>query len=255
MLVLLESDTHFRWVEPRAAPAARAVIAQRRERHRACATEIRSLVVRRPLNAPLPRAKNLQIYCLYGYGKPTPAGLKLAWAPPRPEGGDVPERYLEISKSGGGVVQGDGDGTVPLASLGYHCASGWGGSRLNPSRVRVRLKEYEHEAADPLAALLRPLDALAGLGNDRDADHVTILGNKEVIGDLLDIVAYEGDGFEERIGSEICSVAERLRAATGDVVDDGGAALTACGLATPAPRPETSSVRRVIEGRRRRREL
>ena len=67
-------------------------------------------------------------------------------------------------------------GTVPLA---YHCASGWGGSRLNPSRVRVRLKEYEHEAADPLAALLRPLDALAGLGNDRDADHVTILGTKK----------------------------------------------------------------------------
>ena len=167
----------------------------------------------------------------------------------------MPERYLEISKSGGGVVQGDGDGTVPLASLGYHCASGWGGSRLNPSKVRVRLKEYEHEAADPLAALLRPLDALAGLGNDRDADHVTILGNKEVIGDLLDIVAYEGDGFEERIGSDICSVAERLRAATGDVVDDGGAALTACGLALPRPRPETSSVRRVIEGRRRRREL
>ena len=208
-----------------------------------------------PLNAPLPRAKNLQIYCLYGYGKPTPAGLKLAWAPPRPEGGDVPERYLEISKSGGGVVQGDGDGTVPLASLGYHCASGWGGSRLNPSKVRVRLKEYEHEAPDPLATLLRPLDALAGLGNDRDADHVTILGNKEVIGDLLDIVAYEGDGFEERIGSDICSVAAKLRAATGDVLDDGGAALTACGLATPSPRPETSSVRRVIEGRRRRREL
>ena len=100
-----------------------------------------------PLNAPLPRAKNLQVYCLYGYNKPTPAGLRLAWAPPRPEGGDVPERYLEISKSGGGVVQGDGDGTVPLASLGYHCASGWGGSRLNPSKVRVRLKEYEHEAA------------------------------------------------------------------------------------------------------------
>ena len=87
-----------------------------------------------PLNAPLPRAKNLQIYCLYGYGKPTPAGLRLSWAAPRPEGGDVPERYLEISKSGGGVVQGDGDGTVPLASLGYHCASGvWRSGRPRPS--------------------------------------------------------------------------------------------------------------------------
>ena len=66
---------------------------------------------------------------------------------------------------------------------------------------------------------------------------------------------YEGGGFEERVGSDICAVADRLRAATGDVLDDGGAALTACGLATPPPRPETSSVRRVIEGRRRRREL
>lgn len=207
-----------------------------------------------PLNAPLPKAKHMQVYCLYGFGKPTPAGLKLAWAAPRP-GADVPERYLEISKGGSGVVQGDGDGTVPLASLGYHCASGWGGSRLNPARVRVRLKEYEHEAADPLAALLRPLDALAGLGNDRDADHVGILGNKEVIGDLLDVVAYGGEGFEERIGSDICAVADQIRAATGDVIDDGGAALTACGLETPSPRPETSFVRRVLEGRRRRREL
>ena len=50
----------------------------------------------------------------YGFGKPTPAGLRLRGSRRGQRVANVPERYLEISKSGGGVVQGDGDGTVPL---------------------------------------------------------------------------------------------------------------------------------------------
>ena len=36
-----------------------------------------------------------------------------------------------------GVVLGDGDGTVPLISLGYMCASAWQSGDLNPSGMKV----------------------------------------------------------------------------------------------------------------------
>ncbi len=88
-----------------------------------------------PLNAPLPRAKNLQIYCLYGYGKPTPAGLRLSWAAPRASSpANVPERYLEISKSGGGVVQGDGDGPRQCS---FFRVDGARGRRTTRERISV----------------------------------------------------------------------------------------------------------------------
>lgn len=36
-----------------------------------------------------------------------------------------------------GVVLGDGDGTVPLVSLGYMCASAWQTEELNPSGMKA----------------------------------------------------------------------------------------------------------------------
>lgn len=43
-----------------------------------------------------------------------------------------------------GVILGDGDGTVPLLSLGLMCRKGWTSARLNPARARVVTKEYKH---------------------------------------------------------------------------------------------------------------
>jgi hypothetical protein len=39
----------------------------------------------------------------------------------------------------------DGDGTVPLLSLGALCAGGWRTRRLNPSGLKVVLREYPHK--------------------------------------------------------------------------------------------------------------
>jgi hypothetical protein len=36
-----------------------------------------------------------------------------------------------------GVVLGNGDGTVPLLSLGYMCASAWQTEELNPAGMKV----------------------------------------------------------------------------------------------------------------------
>lgn len=240
-----------------------------------------------PLLAPLPRAPAMRTYCLYGVGRPTPVAFTFGWAAPRRSAPspaeDVPERYLVLSTSdASSVVEGDGDGTVPLLSLGYMCASGYGVAVRNPSRSRVRLKEYKHEALSMRKAVLDPVNALCGLANEKDSDHITILGNREMIYDILDIVAYDGAAFEERVESDVCDLAARLRAAHPDaeaVLDDG--TLTACAAkarddaasaakaalaeacrneptrpecaALEDARREESTIHRVLDGRKKRR--
>ena len=45
-----------------------------------------------------------------------------------------------------GVRKGNGDGTVPLISLGIHCRKGWRGrTRLNPSGFSVTTRELKHD--------------------------------------------------------------------------------------------------------------
>ena len=56
-----------------------------------------------------------------------------------------------------GVQLADGDGTVPLLSLGALCEGGWRTQRLNPGGARVVVREYPHRPAysltDPRCAL------------------------------------------------------------------------------------------------------
>ncbi|KAH8074116.1 O-acyltransferase [Aureococcus anophagefferens] len=227
-------------------------------------------------------APSLEIYCLYGTGRSTPKTFEFAWTrPPRAPAFDdaaaprpappcfrraasprqVPERYLVISDAGApgsGVIAGDGDGTVPILSLGYLCASGYGTKARNPARVRVRTKEYAHEHTTTYDALRSPLDTISGLANDKDSDHITsaapLLGNREMTYDVIDVVAYGGAHFEERVESDICDLAAELRAELPEerVLDDG--ALTACRDRGHAPRP-SSTFQRVIDGRKRRMDL
>ena len=41
-----------------------------------------------------------------------------------------------------GVTNGNGDGTIPLISLGYMCVEGWQNKDLNPSGIPVTTIEY-----------------------------------------------------------------------------------------------------------------
>jgi hypothetical protein len=47
----------------------------------------------------------------------------------------------------------DGDGTVPLLSLGSLCARHWREPRLNPSGIRVVTREFPHEPVYGLGEL------------------------------------------------------------------------------------------------------
>lgn len=44
-----------------------------------------------------------------------------------------------------GVKFGEGDGTVPLLSLGAMCVKGWKDDRWNPARMPVITHEFKHE--------------------------------------------------------------------------------------------------------------
>ena len=42
--------------------------------------------------------------------------------------------------------KGDGDGTVPLVSLGLMCRKGWKSKKLNPAGIQIVTHELKHEA-------------------------------------------------------------------------------------------------------------
>merc|ERR1711974_74543 len=84
----------------------------------------------------------------------------------------------------------DGDGTVPLLSLGYMCAHGWHQKRWNPHGVKVVTREYTHKFLDLVG------DAMAtagpryffrdfGRGGPSTADHVNLMGNSNLLHDVL----------------------------------------------------------------------
>ncbi|KAF9194642.1 hypothetical protein BGZ51_008573 [Haplosporangium sp. Z 767] len=167
-----------------------------------------------PLQATLPNAPNMKIYCLYGVGKSTERSYTYnrmsKLTPPifdqRPgnvsdETGQVPNIYIDTTvhdeKLGisYGIHQGDGDGTVPLLSTGYMCVEGWSKKLYNPAGIKVITREFTHQSSPS------PVDIRGG---KRTADHVDILGNYQVTKDLLSIVAgRDGEGLEEQIFSKI----------------------------------------------------
>ncbi|KAF9935480.1 hypothetical protein BGZ65_003364 [Modicella reniformis] len=167
-----------------------------------------------PLEATLPNAPDMKIYCLYGVGKSTersysynrvtdftPQILDQRPGDVSDETSKVPNIYIDTSvhdeKLGisYGIHQGDGDGTVPLLSTGYMCVEGWKKKLYNPAGIKVITREFTHMSSPS------PVDIRGG---KRTADHVDILGNFQVTKDLLAIVAgRENDGLEEQIFSKI----------------------------------------------------
>ncbi|KAF9436463.1 hypothetical protein BGZ76_003924 [Entomortierella beljakovae] len=167
-----------------------------------------------PLEARLPNAPNMRVYCLYGVGKSTERSYSYNsvsdLAPPildqKPgnvsdETSKVPNIYIDTSVHDDklgisyGIHQGDGDGTVPLLSTGYMCVEGWKKKLYNPAGLNVITREFTHQSSPS------PVDLRGG---KKTADHVDILGNFQVTRDILTIAAgRDGDGLEEQIFSKI----------------------------------------------------
>lgn len=133
-----------------------------------------------PTRTPLPYAPNLKIYCLYGVGLETERayyyrrnvvneGNKSVMGEPfvvMDPTVSQPEHDVHT-----GIRYTDGDGSVPLISLGYICADAWQreSSGLNPSGAKVYTREYEHRSEFVVDDFVR-----SGPGS---GDHVDFLGN------------------------------------------------------------------------------
>ena len=169
-----------------------------------------------PLENPLPNAPNMTIYSFYGVGKETEVGyhyklsqdlfanatfaemLKQCKDPDSQIHCILGNRKVEFSdaliplvidisvedqekRTINGVVLGDGDGTVPIRSLGLMGVHFWQTTALNPFGVKIVTREYLHE---PVSMIF-----LAGRGGPKTSDHVDILGNHEMTFDILRIVS------------------------------------------------------------------
>lgn len=100
----------------------------------------------------------------------------------------------EMMNVANGVRFSDGDGSVPLLSLGYMCQKfAEPRSRHNPSGIRVYTRERKHEAEKSLTD--------PGRGGPRSGEHVDILGNVGVIEDVVRIAS--GLDVEENVDKDI----------------------------------------------------
>lgn len=163
-----------------------------------------------PLQHQLPNAPNLSIYCLYGHGATTERAYYYTIdVDELQEESNNTTPALRIDKRTRnhldnvdiGIIHGEGDGTVPLLSLGYMCASGWRKPLYNPYGVRVVSRELEH---NPLAAFK---DIRGGAGA---SDHINILGNHDATADMLRVVTGHGHQVQDRFSSNILKYAKRI---------------------------------------------
>ncbi|KAK4688097.1 hypothetical protein P7C73_g2023, partial [Tremellales sp. Uapishka_1] len=99
-----------------------------------------------------------------------------------------------------GVKFGDGDGTIPVVSLGAMCVRGWKGkTRWNPAGIEVIVQEYKDEP-----------DRFDVRGGALTADHVDILGASHLNAAILKIAAGRGDLVTEKIESNITQFVTKM---------------------------------------------
>ncbi|KAI9090481.1 Lecithin:cholesterol/phospholipid:diacylglycerol acyltransferase, partial [Phlyctochytrium arcticum] len=151
-----------------------------------------------PLVAPLPSfGPHFKIYCLYGTGLPTERKYFYRTDGEIEVDTGYTDRDLGIIS---GVQMAEGDGTVPLMSLGYMCVEGWKHQRYNPNNVTVITREFKDQPAGMLSAR----------GGPGSADHVDILGNYDLTEDILRIVGGWGHHLSDRVDSPVREMASRV---------------------------------------------
>ncbi|RVX74818.1 hypothetical protein B0A52_01095 [Exophiala mesophila] len=164
-----------------------------------------------PLEARLPNAPNLKIYCFYGIGKPTERAYYYKETDNLSQGNINISIDTSVSTPNGklqqlgsvdrGVIFGEGDGTVNLVSTGYMCAKGWRNiKRYNPGGVKIKTYEMPHEP-----------DRFSPRGGPNTGDHVDILGRSSLNDLILRVAGGKGDQIEENYESRIWEIGEKIQ--------------------------------------------
>ncbi|KAK6199589.1 Lecithin:cholesterol acyltransferase-domain-containing protein [Scheffersomyces amazonensis] len=149
-----------------------------------------------PLEAPLPFAPDMKIYCFYGVGKPTERAYNYVQA----ENSTRLQMTID-SESEMPVFLGDGDGTVSL--LTHTMCHEWkkgSASRFNPAGSPVTIVEIKHEP-----------DRFDIRGGAKTADHVDILGSAELNELVLKVAGGKGDTIEDRYVSDLKDIAASMK--------------------------------------------
>jgi phospholipid:diacylglycerol acyltransferase len=162
-----------------------------------------------PLEARLPLAPDLKIYCFYGVGKPTERAYfyKESYNPLNPNTNITIDTGYSSAEGDvdHGVLFGEGDGTVNLLSTGYVCSKAWkpasegGIHRYNPAGAKVTVYEMPHEP-----------DRFNPRGGPNTGDHVDILGRSSLNDLILRVAGGRGHEIEERIVSRIKEISNRV---------------------------------------------
>ncbi|KAK5070529.1 phospholipid:diacylglycerol acyltransferase [Lithohypha guttulata] len=167
-----------------------------------------------PLEARLPLAPSLKIYCFYGFGKPTERAYfyKETNRITHPLKNRRTNISIDTSFITGpppfgtpevdhGVIFGEGDGTVNLLSTGYMCSKGWRNiTRYNPGGVKITTYEMPHEP-----------DRFSPRGGPNTGDHVDILGRSSLNDLILRVAGGKGPDIQDNYQSRIWEVAERVK--------------------------------------------
>lgn len=167
-----------------------------------------------PLEARLPLAPNMKIYCFYGFGKPTERAYFYKEANHIRHAAKDAVTNITIDTSfitgpppvgtpevDHGVIFGEGDGTVNLLSTGYMCSKGWRKiKRYNPAGVKITTYEMPHEP-----------DRFSPRGGPNTGDHVDILGRSSLNDLILRIAGGKGEEIEDNYKSKIWEIAERVK--------------------------------------------
>ncbi|CAK9438804.1 uncharacterized protein LODBEIA_P30280 [Lodderomyces beijingensis] len=141
-----------------------------------------------PLEAALPNAPNLKVYCFYGVGNPTERAYKYV-----PADKATKLDYVIDRDARDGVMMGDGDGTVSL--LTHSMCHEWqkgAKSRYNPGNVDVTIVEIKHEP-----------DRFDLRGGAKTAEHVDILGSAELNELVLTVASGHGHEIKDRFVSNL----------------------------------------------------
>jgi len=164
-----------------------------------------------PLESPLPKASNMKIYCLYGVGKDTERAYYYERKKESYDGElsiDTTQNNKD-SKINFGVQLTEGDGTVPLISLGYMCVKGWKNPIYNPSGMKVITREYQHILLPIFEASQFGIDSVIR-GGASTAEHVDIMGNYNLLEDILRVVSGNNKSEEDRIFSDVKKYSDRV---------------------------------------------
>ncbi|KAK4953458.1 phospholipid:diacylglycerol acyltransferase [Elasticomyces elasticus] len=167
-----------------------------------------------PLEARLPKAPSMKIYCFYGIGKPTERAYLYKEGQSFRQASKDSKINITIDTSFNtgspplgtpevdhGVIFGEGDGTVNILSTGYICSKPWRNiKRYNPSGIKITTREMLHEP-----------DSYSPRGGPNTGDHVDILGRASLNDLILRIAGGKGDEIEDSYKSRIWEIAERVQ--------------------------------------------